>query len=81
MKKIVFSLFASIALVLGSLQSAEAGYPKHLQTLNLSSSSSRSYEDAMTRLARIQPDGYAIESVQYIRMRGNYVVIVKLRKV
>jgi hypothetical protein len=70
----------SFLVFAGSISPCEA-YPKGLKTLNLSSSSGSSYEDALSRLARIQPDGYAIESIQYIRMRGNYVVIVKLRKV
>ena len=56
-------------------------YPSHLQTLSLSASSLTSYEDAMNRFSRIKPAGYVVESIKYLRVRGEYVVSVKLRKV
>ena len=50
------------------------------KTLNLSESSKYSYEDAMTRFAHKQPDGYVIGSIKYLKQGRNFVVVVKLRK-
>ena len=59
----------------------KSSYPSHMQTLNISATSDFSYEGAMNRLARMKPDGYIIESLQYLRVRGKYTVLAKLRKV
>jgi hypothetical protein len=56
-------------------------YPSHLQTLNLSSSSIHSYEEAMNRFSYMKPDGYVIESVRYFKTGSSFTVLVKLRKI
>lgn len=56
-------------------------YPQRLQQLTISASSPTSYEDAMNRLARMQPDGYVIESLNYSRLKGNFTILAKLRKI
>lgn len=56
-------------------------FPSSMQTLNISARSKFSYVDAMNRLARMQPDGYVIESLRYVRLDGMFVVLAKLRKV
>lgn len=86
MKKIMafilaFICFSGIGLCERQKDLRKDQYPKHLQTLTLSASSKYSHADAMNRFARIKPDGYAIESIQYLKLKNNFVVLVKLIKV
>lgn len=66
----------------GSIQPTFAeptiGYPRSLKVLNISASSHISYADAMNNLK--YPEGFSIEKIVYTRLKGKYVVIVRLRK-
>lgn len=56
-------------------------FPSNLKTLNISASSDVSYTDAMNRLAKMQPEGYVIETLRYVTSGGKFIVLAKLRKV
>ena len=56
-------------------------FAPHLKTLNLSASSDYSFEDAMNRMERMKPIGYAISSIRYVRLKGRFIVNVSFVKV
>ena len=48
---------------------------------NVSATSNISYEDAMTRIGKTTPSGYALASVRYARINGAYVIFARFIKV
>jgi hypothetical protein len=40
-----------------------------------------SYESAMNKCARLKPEGYVIESIEYIKVGRDFIVKVKMRKI
>ena len=84
MKKLIILLSV---IAFGAIEAKEVRnppkqkYPSSCQTLNLSSSSIHSYEEAMNRFSYMKPDGYVIESIRYVRTGSSYTVLVRLRKI
>lgn len=86
--KIIFSLI-TIALI-GSFNPCFArqdikdlrqmSVPNNLKEINISGHSKISHADAMNRLSKIAPQGYAISTIKYIKTKDEYIVVVKLIK-
>jgi len=49
--------------------------------LSLCYNSDLSYEEAMNKCARLKPDGYVIESIQYFKVGRDFIVKVKMKKI
>ena len=83
MKKIMTLLICLSFVQFCDAREKEIKNPNFMGTsvLSLCYNSDYSYEDAMNKCARLKPEGYVIESIQYIKVGGNFVVKVKMRKI
>ena len=83
MKKSIILLICSLMLQPCLAREKEVKNPNFGGTpvLSLCYYSDFSYEDAMNKCARLKPEGYVIESIQYFRVSGNFIVKIKMRKI
>jgi hypothetical protein len=83
MKKSIILLICSLMLQPCLAREKEVKNPNFGGTpvLSLCYHSDISYEAAMNKCARFKPEGYVIESIEYLRASGNFIVKVKMRKI
>ncbi len=83
MKKSIILLICSLMLQPCEAREKEIKNPNFggIPIVSLSYFSEISYEDAMNKYAKLKPDNYVMESVQYFKQGRSYIVKIKMRKI